>query len=121
MEIFLTYLKVFGVGGALCVLAQILLIKTKITSARILVIFLIAGILLEAIGVFHYIKEFAAAGATIPITGFGALLAKGAIEGAKADGILGLLGGAVKVAAVGLGATIVFSYFAALVANPKTK
>jgi stage V sporulation protein AE len=121
MEIFLTYLKVFAIGGAFCGLAQLILIKTKITSARILVIFLLAGIFLEAVGVFPYIRDFGKAGATTPIIGFGALLAKGAIEGAKAEGLLGALGGAMKIAAIGLGATIVFSYFAALIAKPKSK
>ena len=83
MEIFLTYLRVFAVGGAICTIAQILINYTKLTAGKILVFFLIAGIILQAVGLYQYIVDFGSAGATVPISGFGYLLAKGAMEGAK--------------------------------------
>ena len=121
MDIFIKYLLVFAIGGAFCLLAQILIIRTKITSARILVIFLIAGILLESLGVFKYIGEVGKAGATIPIIGFGSALAKGAIEGFKEKGVLGLFTGGLTKTAAGIAAAVFFSYFAALIFKPKTK
>lgn len=90
----LTYLIVFGIGGLVCVIGQILIIRTRMTSARILVLFLLIGVVLEAAQIFEPIKNFTNAGITVPIVGFGASLAKGAIDGAKADGILGVLRGA---------------------------
>lgn len=121
METLFMYLKVFAVGGLLCLIAEMLIIKTKISSARILVIFLVAGVALEAVGVFEYLKEFAGAGVSVPIMGFGSSLAKGAIEGVKTDGIIGTFsGGLIKVAA-GIGAVTVFSYLIALIFNPKSK
>lgn len=121
MNGFLQYLAVFAVGGAFCVIAQILIVRTKLTSARILVLFLVVGIALEAFNLYGYIKDFAAAGATIPIIGFGSALAKGAIEGFKANGLLGALSGGLTKTASGLAATIMFSYIAALIFRPKTK
>ncbi|HEY8419311.1 MAG TPA: SpoVA/SpoVAEb family sporulation membrane protein [Clostridia bacterium] len=121
METILMYLKVFIIGGLICVIAQILIIKTKLTSARILVIFLIAGVVLEAIGIFQYLKEFAGAGVTVPILGFGSSLAKGAIEGVKNEGFLGIFTGGIVKTAAGLGAVTVFSYIAALIFSPKSK
>lgn len=87
MEIFLDYLKVFAVGGALCALGQLLINKTQMSSARILVTFMLLGVVLELAGAFSYMKEFASAGVTIPITGFGSGLARGALRGAKEGGI----------------------------------
>ena len=121
MEMLLMYLKVFAVGGALCLLAQILIIRTKLTSARILVLFLLLGVALEAFGVYKYLVDFAAAGATIPISGFGAMLAKGAIEAFKDKGLIGALSGGLTKTAAGIAATIFFSYLAALIFSPKTK
>ena len=117
----LTYLIVFAVGGAFCLVAQILIIKTKLTPARILVIFLIAGIVLEALGVFKYIKEFGKAGATIPIVGFGASLAKGAIEMARSVGFIGAFAGGLVNTAFGIGVAVVASYIVTLVFSPKSK
>ena len=117
----LTYLIVFAVGGAFCLVAQILIIKTKLTPARILVIFLIAGIVLEALGVFKYIKEFSKAGATIPIVGFGASLAKGAIEMARSVGFIGAFAGGLVNTAFGIGVAVVASYIVTLVFSPKSK
>lgn len=121
MEIFLTYLKVFVVGGGICLLGQILINLTKMTSSRILVIFLLLGVVLEAIGVFKYIKDFAEAGVTIPILGFGSNLAKGAIEGAKTSGLFGALTGGVKAAAAGLGGAIFIGFTVGLIANARSK
>ncbi|HHW89784.1 MAG TPA: SpoVA/SpoVAEb family sporulation membrane protein [Clostridiales bacterium] len=115
------YIKVFIIGGLLCVLAEILIIKTKLTSARILVIFLIVGVILEAIGVFKYLKEFAGAGFTVPIIGFGSSLAKGAIEAVNKEGFLGMFSGGIFKTAAGLGAVTVFSYLSALIFSPKSK
>ncbi len=85
----LTYLIVFASGGLLCAIAQLLIVRTKLTPARILVIFLCAGIILEAAGAFQYMRQYAQAGVTVPILGFGASLARGAIEGAQAYGFMG--------------------------------
>ena len=121
MNKFLQYLIVFAVGGALCMLAQILIVRTKLTSSRILVIFLLVGIGLETFNLYGFIKDFAAAGASIPIMGFGSTLAEGAIEGFKANGLLGALSGGLKKTAPGISATILFSYIAAIIFKPKTK
>ena len=121
MDIFLTYLKVFAVGGGICVIGQILINLTKITPARILVIFLLLGVFLEAIGVFKYIKEFAQAGITIPITGFGSNLAKGAIEGAKENGLFGAITGGIKAAAAGISSAIFIGFIVGLIAKPHSK
>lgn len=121
MDMVWLYAKVFVVGGLLCVIAELILIKTKITPARILVIFLLVGVFLEAVGVFKYMKEFASAGVTVPIMGFGSSLAKGAIEAVKSQGILGLFGGGLTITAIGVGGAVVFSYIAALIFKPHTK
>ena len=121
MEIFLTYLKVFAVGGGICLVGQVLINVTKLTSARILVVFLLLGVLLEATGAFQYMKEFAKAGVTIPIMGFGSNLAKGAIEGAQKEGFFGALTGGVKAAAAGLSGAICIGFIVSLVSKPHTK
>lgn len=121
MEIFLTYLKVFLVGGAICVIGQVLINLTKMTSARILVIFLLIGVVLQAVGVFESLKDFAAAGITTPITGFGALLAKGAMEGAKTQGLYGALVGGTKAAATGIGVAVFIGFVIALFSKSKSK
>lgn len=121
MDIFLTYLTVFAVGGFICLIGQILINLTKLTSARILVIFLLAGVLLEAIGVFGYLKDFAHAGVTIPILGFGSNLAKGAIEGARTSGLFGALTGGVKAAAAGLAGAIFIGFVVALISKARSK
>ncbi|HCJ01965.1 MAG TPA: stage V sporulation protein AE [Clostridiales bacterium] len=117
----LTYLKVFAVGGALCMIGQLLINLTKMTSAKILVAFLLLGVLLEALGLFDAIKSFSQAGITIPITGFGSTLTKGAIEGVKEDGILGALTGGMKAAAAGLSSAIFFGFVISLICKSKTK
>lgn len=121
MSIFLTYLTVFGIGGFICSLAQILIIKTKLTPARILVLFLILGIVLEGLGIYKYIFAFAKAGVSVPIIGFGASLARGSIEMARQIGFLGAFAGGLVRTAFGVGAAIVASYIVTLVFSPRSK
>ena len=120
MDVFLTYLKVFAVGGLVCAVGQILINKTSMTSARILVTFLLAGALLEAVGLFRYIEDFGKAGITIPITGFGKSLAAGAIEGAK-QGLYQACTGGLAAVAAGLSAAIAFGFLIALISKSKPK
>ena len=117
----LMYLKVFFVGGIICLIAQILIIRTKITSARILVIFLMAGAFLGGIGIYGYLAEWAGAGATVPIVGFGYSISRGAIEGAKTDGLLGALANGLASISAGVSVSVAFSYLVALISSPKTK
>ena len=117
----LIYLKVFAVGGLVCMIGQLLINLTKMTSAKILVTYLLLGVLLETIGVFDAIKDFANAGITIPITGFGSTLAKGAIEGVQTEGLLGALTGGMKAAAAGLSSAIFFGFLISLIFKAKTK
>ena len=120
LDILLTYLKVFLVGGGICTIAQLLINYTKITSGKILVIFLLSGVLLQAVGLYQFLVDFAGAGATVPISGFGYLLAKGAIEGAKKSLFFAITGG-VTSAAMGITAAIVFGYIFAVVFKSKSK
>ena len=107
--------------GLICVIGQILIDKTKLTPARILVIFVTAGAILGGLGIYEKIVEFAGAGATVPLTGFGNSLAKGAIEEINKVGFLGIFTGGVKAAAGGIAAAIFFGYIASLVSKPKMK
>lgn len=120
LEIF-DYLISFLVGGFICALAQILVVRTSITTSRILVLFLVIGIILETVGVYPYFREFAKAGASVPIIGFGSTLAKGAIEGAKELGLLGVLTGGLQAAAGGIAAAIFFAFVFALIFSSRTK
>ena len=117
----LPYLWAFSVGGALCVIAQILIDRTKLTPARILVLYVVVGVFLGAIGVYKPLAEFAGAGATVPLTGFGNTLAKGVREAVKEQGILGALTGGLKASAAGIAAAVFFGFLAALVCSPKDK
>ena len=119
-EILFTFLKVFLVGGAICTLAQILINFTKITSGRILVLFLLLGVFFQAIGLYQYLVDFAGAGATVPISGFGYLLAKGAMEGAK-DSLFKAITGGISAAGMGITAAIVFGYIFALISKSRSK
>lgn len=103
------YARVFLTGGLICAVGQIFINRTKVTSARILVSYLLLGVLLEAVGVFKYVEEFCRAGVTIPIIGFGSTLAKGAIKGAK-DGLLQAVTGGVIGASAGLASAILFGF-----------
>lgn len=114
-------LKCFIVGGIICIIGQILIDKTKLTSARILVMFVTVGAILGGLGIYQYLVDFAGAGATVPLTGFGYNLAKGAIEAVKEHGFLGAFIGGVKNAAGGISAAIFFGYIASLISKPKMK
>ncbi len=114
-------LRCFVVGGGICVIGQILIDKTKLTSARILVLFVTIGAILGGLGIYQYIIDFAGAGATVPLTGFGANLAKGAMQEAQNQGILGAFIGGVKASAGGIAAAVFFGYLASLIAKPKIK
>lgn len=114
-------LRCFVVGGIICIVGQILIDKTKLTSARILVIFVTAGVILGALGIYQYVIDFAGCGATVPLLGFGANLAKGAITEVQNIGLLGAFTGGVKAAAGGIAAAILFGYIASLIAKPKIK
>lgn len=116
-----TYVIVFGVGGLLCIIAQLLIIKTKLTPARILVIFLVSGIILEGVGVYKYIFQFAQAGISVPIIGFGSALARGSIEMARELGFIGAFAGGLTRTAFGVGVAIVASFLVTLVFSPKSK
>lgn len=120
-DMLLMYLKAFCVGGLICAAGQMLIMKTQLTSARILVGYVTAGVILGALGIYKPLIDFAGAGATVPLTGFGYTLAHGAIEGAKSDGILGAFTGGVIASAGGITAAVFFGYLAALLFKPKMK
>lgn len=117
----MNYLTAFIVGGSICLIGQILLSKTNMTPARILVLFVTAGVVLTAIGVYEPLVEFGGAGAQVPLTGFGYSLAKGAFKGVDESGLLGALSGGVVGTAGGIAAAILFGYLVALIFSPKTK
>ncbi len=112
---FLQYLWAFLVGGALCVIAQVLIDRTKLTPARILVIYVVAGVILGAVGLYEPLADFAGAGATTPLTGFGYLISKGVKKAVDQKGLLGALSGGLTAASGGIAAAIVFGYLACLV------
>lgn len=115
------YVRAFIVGGIICVIGQILIDKTKLTTARILVIFVTSGVILTALGIYEPIVKFGKAGATIPLPGFGYSLTKGVIKEVTEKGFIGAFTGGVKGAAGGIAAAVVFGYIIALIFNPKTK
>ena len=118
--ILLMFVKAFAVGGAICTIAQIVINKTKLTAGRILVIFMLSGVVLEALGLYDYIVRFAGAGATVPISGFGYLLARGGIRGAE-KGLFYALTGPLAAASPGVTAAVIFSFVFALIFRPKSK
>lgn len=115
------YVKAFIIGGLICVVGQILIDRTKLTPARILVLFVTLGVVLTAIGVYEPLVEFAGAGATVPLTGFGYTMAKGVEKAIQEQGFLGILTGGVASAAAGISAAVFFGYIAALVSKPGDK
>lgn len=117
----LPYLRAFLVGGCLCVIAQLLLDRTRLTPARILVIYVVAGVFLGAIGIYEPLVEFAGAGATAPLSGFGYLISKGVREAVTEKGLLGALSGGLGAAAGGIGAALCFAYLACLLSRGKPK
>ena len=123
METVMEYIKAFAVGGAFCVVGQVLIDKTKLTPARILVSYVVAGVILGGLGLYQPLVDFAGAGATVPLTGFGYTLAKGVKKAVDAEGLFGALTGGLTACAAGIAAAIVFSLIAALIfkSGDKTK
>ena len=126
MDFFLNFdwfllLKCFIVGGFFCVIGQILIDKTKLTPAKILVTYVTVGVILGGLGIYQYIVDFAGAGATVPLTGFGNLLAKGAIKSVQETGLVGAFTGGLKASSGGIAAAVFFGYIASLISKPKMK
>ncbi|MGE4353464.1 MAG: stage V sporulation protein AE [Oscillospiraceae bacterium] len=121
MDMFLGFLKAFLVGGVFCGIGQILVDKTKLTPARILSLYVVSGVVLGAVGIYEPLAEWAGAGATIPLTGFGNVLAKGVKKAVEEKGVLGAFLGGFTAAAGGVTAAIVFGFAVSLVCKPKEK
>ncbi|MDE6667060.1 MAG: SpoVA/SpoVAEb family sporulation membrane protein [Clostridia bacterium] len=120
LNIFLQFLKAFAVGGGICLIAQIIINFTDLTAGKILVYFMLAGVVLTAVGVYQPLVEFAGAGATVPISGFGYLLANGAIRGAE-KGFFGAITGSLAAASAGVTAAVVFAFIMAIIFKSRTK
>lgn len=118
---FVDCLKAFIVGGLICAVGQILIDRTALTPARILTTFVVAGVLLEALGLYGPLADWAGAGATVPLTGFGSNLAKGVREAVKEQGLLGAFIGGAKAAAGGITAAVFFGWLAAVLSKPDAK
>ena len=115
------YIWAFLIGGLICVIGQILIDKTKLTPARILVGYVVAGVLLSAVGLYQPLSEFAGAGASVPLSGFGNLLAKGVREAIDEQGFLGILTGGLKACSGGITAAIIAGLLAAIIFKAKDK
>lgn len=120
LQIFFTYLKAFAVGGGICLIAQIIINYTDLTAGKILVYFMLAGVVLTAIGLYQPLVMFAGAGATVPISGFGYLLASGAMKGAE-KGLFYAITGSLTAASAGVTAAVVFAFIMALIFKSRTK
>lgn len=120
LQILWMFLKVFAVGGFICAVAQTVINITDLTAGKILVYFMLAGVVLQGLGLYSYLVDFAGAGATVPICGFGYLLANGAMKGAE-KGLFGAFTGALSAAAAGVSAAVIFSFFMALIFRSKSK
>ena len=120
LTIFLAYLKAFAVGGGICLIAQIIINFTDLSAGKILVYFMLAGVVLTAVGVYQPLVEFAGAGATVPISGFGYLLANGAMKGAE-KGFFYAVTGSLSAASAGVTAAVVFAFIMALICKSRTK
>ena len=121
MGILLTYLKCFAVGGLLCVVGQLLIDYTKLTPARILTLFVVAGVVLGALGLYQPLVDWAGAGAAVPLTGFGNTLAKGVKNAVGESGLLGAFTGGLTASAGGVSAAVIFGLLTALLSRPKEK
>lgn len=121
MELLISCLKAFAVGGALCAVGQLLIDRTKLTPARILTIYVVAGVILGAVGVYQPLVDWAGAGASIPLTGFGSTLAKGVREAVAEKGVLGAFTGGLTASSGGIAAAICFGFLAAAIFRPKEK
>ena len=117
----MSYLTAFITGGIICAIGQILIDKTKLTPARILVLYVVSGVVLTGLGLYQYIVDFGGAGATVPLLGFGYALAKGTIKGVKEMGLIGIFTGGVTATSAGIAAAVFFGYLIALIFKPKTK
>ena len=118
---FTTYLTAFITGGIICAIGQALIDRTKLTPARILVLFVTSGVVLTLLGIYQKIVEFGGAGATIPLTGFGYSLARGAFREVEQHGLMGALTGGIKATAAGITSAIFFGYLASVVFTPRAK
>ena len=121
MEVFWEYSRAFLCGGALCLIGQLLIDKTSLTPAKILVTYVVSGVVLGGLGIYEHLVDFAGAGATVPLTGFGYLLAKGVRKAVEEQGVMGALTGGITAAAGGITAAIFFGYLVALLFKPKPK
>ncbi|MDR0905121.1 MAG: SpoVA/SpoVAEb family sporulation membrane protein [Oscillospiraceae bacterium] len=121
MQTFITFLKVFLIGGAFCAVGQVLIDKTKLTPARILTAFVVAGVILGAVGLYKPFAEFAGAGATVPLIGFGNLLADGVRKAVTERGAIGILTGGLTASAGGVAAAVVFSFVFGVFGKPGDK
>lgn len=114
------FAKAFAVGGGICMIAQIVINYTDLTAGKILVLFMICGVVLQGLGLYQYLVDFAGAGATVPISGFGYLLANGAIKGAE-KGLFGAFTGALSAASAGISAAVIFSFLMAMLFKSRSK
>lgn len=121
MDTLIEYAKAFAVGGGLCLIGQILIDKTKLTPARILTCYVVAGVILGAVGIYQPLADWAGAGATVPLTGFGNVLAKGVKKAVAEKGLVGVFTGGFTAAAGGIAAAIFFGYLVSLIFKPKNK
>ena len=121
MEIFLSILKTFLIGGALCAIGQLLLDKTKLTAARIVVLYVCAGVVLGAVGLYAPFYDWAGAGASVPLIGFGGLMSEGVRLAVEEKGLMGALTGPLTAASAGITAAIVFALIASFIAKPRAK
>jgi len=117
----LGYVKAFAVGGALCLVGQLLIDRTKLTPARILTAYVVAGVLLGAVGVYQPLADWAGTGATVPLTGFGNLLAKGVKKAVEEKGLLGAFTGGFTAASGGIAAAVFFGWIVSMLFKPKEK
>lgn len=120
LEMLYAFIKAFAVGGLICMIAQVVINFTDLTAGKILVVFMLSGVILQGLGLYQYLVDFAGAGATVPISGFGYLLANGAIKGAE-KGLFGAFTGALSAASAGISAAVIFSFLAALIFKAKSK
>lgn len=121
MDTFLMFVKAFLVGGGICLIGQIIINFTHLTNGKILVLFLVAGAILEGFGLYSPIIEFAGAGASVPISGFGCALVKGAVKSAHEEGVYGALKGGLAACAMGISVAIVAGYLVSVLFRPRTK
>ena len=119
-ELIFSFFKAFAVGGLICAIAQVVINFTDLTAGKILVMFMLVGVVLQGLGLYQYLVDFAGAGATVPISGFGYLLANGAMQGAE-RGFFGAITGALSSASAGVSAAVIFSFLMAVIFKSKSK